>query len=173
MNPTKSQCIRVGTRKLKPISISKIPAVSSGKYLGAIIAENRLKELEFRRCRQSLYTRYNSLIRHNSSLRRSSDHNKRKVLCAYGVPYSIETLSEVTARITAPHRSMTMHLFPQSYHVKDANNCTIRSRTLYHVISNTQSLPEIHRIRRNNFILQARQSENMLIAGVIGRFKTI
>ena len=173
MNPIKSQILRVGRKKLSPISICGIPTASSGKYLGAILTQNNLRDLEFRRCRRALYSRYNGLIRHNSSLRHFSERNRRTVLDSYGVPYSIETLEKLPTTITAPHRSMTMHLFPRSYGIKDANNVTIRSRTLYQTVAKTKSLPEIHRIRRNNFILSARNNSNKLIAAIVGKQPTI
>ena len=173
MNPSKSQIIRMGYAKKTPISFSGIPTKKSGKYLGAILASKSFESLEIRRCKQSLYGRYNSLLRHSQHLPYFSDQSKRSVLYAYGLPYATETLETVTPSICAPHRFMTMSLWPQSYGIKDANSTTIRSRTLYHKIAMTESLPERHRKLRNNFILKARQSNNPLISKIIGSLQTI
>ena len=173
MNPSKSKIIRMGHAKKTPISFNKIPTAKSGEYLGAILASKPFESLDTRRCRKSLYGRYNSLLRHSQHLPHFSDHSKRSVLHAYGLPYGIETFEAVAPSICAPHRHMTMNLWPKSYGIKDANATTIRSRTLYHQVAMTESLPERHRKLRNNFILKARQSSNPLINKIIGSLQTI
>ena len=175
MNPSKSKIIRMGhaSAKKPPISFMSIPTGTSGKYLGAILASKPFETLEIRRCRRSLFGRYNSLLRHSQHLPHFSDTSKRSVLHAYGLPYGLETLEAVTPSICAPHRIMTMKLWPQAYAIKDANNTTIRSRTLYHQVAMTESLPERHRKLRNQFILKARESSNPLIANIIGKLATI
>ena len=173
MNPSKSLVLRVGTRRQQPISICKIPTAKYGKYLGAYITQNDFKEIETRRLRQSLFGRYNQLLRHATTLRHLTDKSKRSIISAYGLPYGLCTIEETTSRIRAPHRYLTMHMFPQAYGIKDANGITIKSRTLYQIVAKTPSLEERHRILRNNFILSARSSSNHLIKIVVGQLQTI
>ena len=174
MNASKSKIIRVGTHGYKPMSFEGIPTDVAGKYLGTYLAENRLAdEFENRRCRGSLFRRYNVLLRNSSHLRNYSNKTKKLLLTTYGTPYAIETMESVSSLITNPHRKITQHLWPSSYNVRDAGGFGIRSRTLYHVIALVQSLPERHRLLRNNYLLKCKRSKNRLIRDIIGRLPTI
>ena len=115
---------------IPPITIEGIPTATHGKYLGCLLTQTNLQDLEVRRCRRSLFGRYNSLLRHSTGLRYFSDDCKRQVISSYGLPHGIETLPRVNSTITAPHRFMTMNLWPQAYSIKDANGITIKSRNL-------------------------------------------
>ena len=174
MNPTKSVILRLGTERRRPIGFGGIPTASSAKYLGAILSENRFcKELEERRCRSALFARYNILLRHSSHLRHFSQRSKLSIINAYGLPYALETMAGVSSLMTNPHRIITMNLWPKSYSIKDGDGFTIRSRTLYHQVAHTASLPERHRLLRNRFILNSRRSKNELVRRIIGALQTI
>ena len=174
MNASKSQILRLGTKKLKPMTFDNIPMVNSGRYLGAMLCANKYMDLENSRCRCSLYGRYNSLLRHSKHLRFFNTKSKHNIINTYGLPYGLETLPAVSSSIRQPHRVMTMSLFPAAYSRKDAGGgCTILSRTLYHEIAGCDSLPERHRTLRNKFILKSRLSKNSLIRNIIGTLPLI
>lgn len=174
MNPSKSTILRFGkSKKLQPTEFAGIPTATSGTYLGACLSKKSLQQVEFSRCRRSLYGRYNAIIRHCKHKKYLTHKCKSMILNTFGCPYGIETLDELPSSIRKAHRTITMSLWPSSFHIKDANNVTIRSRTLYQTVARCPSLPERHRKLRNNFILQASTSTNVLIQKIVGSIQLI
>jgi len=172
MNPSKSAILRLGYKKLKPISFYNIPSVDKVSYLGSTISQNLDDEVV--RANKSLYTRTNLLFKQNVNIRYCKPDIKNIVLNSFGNVYAIETFAKLSSKMTNAHRFMTKTLFPEFRRYLDINNKDIRSRTLYKIVCpNSNSLPEIHRLRRNKFIIKAKSSGNPFIRDIIGNIPII
>ena len=97
---------------------------------------------------------------------------KNIAIIAYSSVYCIENMLEVPSQVRAAHRYLTRRVHTNWRDFADLPGPNIRSRRLYTVFG-LDSIEVIHRRRRNNFLLKAEQSDNLIIRNLIGTLDKI
>ena len=88
------------------------------------------------------------------------------------VMYAIETFRNVDSKLRAAHRHMTRAAHSRWRQYADLPGPNITNHRLYTAYSLT-SLSEIHRHRRNKFLISAESSPNRFIREIIGNLPRI
>ena len=166
----KSVILRVGCKGMKksPVSVAGIPVANSAQYLGIWLNDPKKEES---RVIRSLFCRANQTLKQNN-VSLCTVNTKKQLVSAYGSVYGIESLTSISSKMKGAHRYLVKQVFQKEWRsLADLSNkngwLDIRSRTLY-VGLGIKSLPEIHRILRNNFIIKSRQSQNSLVTSICG-----
>ena len=168
-NKSKSFILRLGTNRKPPVSIMGIPVSECQEYLGVLIG--RRADVQ-RFAAAKLFTKANVMAKENKELSRCSLPVKNLVVKSYGNVYSLETMLTVESRLRHAHRYLTQSVHKNWRSFADLPGPNIRSRRLYTVYE-LDSLEVLHRIRRNNFLIQAESSENAVIRVIIGSLPRI
>ena len=108
----------------------------------------------------------------NKELSKCSNRVKNLSVVTYGAVYAIETFSAIDGPLRQAHRYVTRAAQKDWRVYADLPGPNIRSRRLYSVYG-LDSLPEIHRRRRNNFLIKAESSSNDFIRLVIASLPRI
>ena len=170
INAKKSVILRMGCKGMKksPVSVEGIPVANSAQYLGIWLNDPKKEES---RVIRSLFCRANQTLKQNN-VSLCTVNTKKQLVSAYGSVYGIESLTSISSKMKGAHRYLVKQVFQKEWRsLADLSNnngwLDIRSRTLY-VGLGIKSLPEIHRILRNNFIIKSRQSQNSLVTSICG-----
>ena len=168
-NPSKSFILRLGTDNLPAVSVNNIPVSNCCNYLGVEIGQSASPQ---RSAATKLYTKANVMLVQNKELSRCSRRIKNLSVVTYGSVYAIETFTTVESYLRQAHRYVTRAAHKDWRSFADLPGPNIRSRRLYSVYG-LDSLPEIHRRRRNNFLIKAESSPNDFIRLVIASLPRI
>jgi len=168
-NPSKSFILRLGTDNLPAISINDIPVSNCCNYLGVEIGRAASPQ---RSAATKLYTKANVMLVQNKELSQCSLRVKNLSVVTYGSVYAVETFLSVESHLRQAHRYVTRAAHKDWRLFADLPGPNIRSRRLYSVYG-LDSLPEIHRRRRNNFLIKAESSPNDFIRLVIASLPRI
>ena len=168
-NPSKSWILRLGPRRLAPVSVCGIPVSTCQTYLGVEIGPSADPQ-KAAACK--LYVNTNVMILQNPDLKKCSPTVKNYSVFCYGNVYCLENLLSVNSKLRNAHRYLTKAVHNDWPLYADLDGPNIRSRTLY-VLNGLDSLEVIHRKRRNNFLIKASLHCNKLIATVIGNLPRI
>lgn len=177
MNPSKSVILRMGSKNRQPVSFYGIPTADTHIYLGAHVG-NKNEILERARAKKAIYARTNMLLKGNYNIKSCPDSIKKSYLNAYGGVYGVEYFDKIHSSISRAHRYLALTLWPEAnqhrlpetpFHAGG----TLLNRTLYKKVADAESIYEVHRKLRNNFILSARASNNPLIRDICGSLAVI
>ena len=140
------------------------PLSECQKYLGVQIGRAADQQLF---AASKLYSKANVMLVQNKELHRCSLSVKNIAINAYGSIYSLENLTDVDSRLRQAHRYITRAVHTDWRQYADLPGPNIRNRRLYSAYG-LDSLAEIHRKRRNNFLIKAEYSDNAYIKHIIG-----
>ena len=163
-NTSKSWILRLGQINRPAISTRGIPTSECQEYLGVQIGRGA-DQLRF--SASKLYTKTNVMLAQNKELHRCSLSVKNIAINAYGSIYSLENMEDIDSRLRQAHRYLTRAVHTDWRQYADLPGPNIRNRRLYSAYD-LESLAEIHRKRRNNFLIKAESSENSYIRNIIG-----
>ena len=119
-----------------------------------------------------VYTKANIMVKENKQLMQCRHDVKNLAVKSYGNVYALENFVEVGPKLRQAHRYLTQSAHQDWRSFADLPGPNIHSRRLYTVYS-LDSLEVLHRRRRNNFLIKAAASSNMIIRGVIGALPRI
>ena len=163
-NKSKSWILRLGQNNRPAVSTRGIPTTECQEYLGVQIGRGADQQ---RFSSSKLYSKTNVMLLQNKELHKCSLNVKNVAINAYGSVYAIENFPAVDSRLRQAHRYLTRAVHTDWRRFADLPGPNIRNRRLYSAYC-LSSLAEIHRIRRNNFLLKAECSENSYIKYIIG-----
>ena len=112
------------------------------------------------------------MIAQNKDLKLCNNQGKNVAINTYGNVYAIETFTSIDSKLRAAHRYITRSAHSDWRQFADLPGPKITNRRLYSVYQ-LSSLSEIHRLRRNNFLISAESSPNKIIKNVIGNAQRI
>ena len=168
-NPSKSCILRLGPHRKPAVSVCSIPTAESYTYLGVEIGRAAKPQLK---AAASLYAKSNVMMSQNRELHLCSNAVKNTAINTYGNVYAIETFLSVDSKLRAAHRHMTRAAHTGWRHFADLPGPNITNHRLY-TAYHLSSLSEIHRHRRNNFLIAAESSSNRFIRNIIGNLPRI
>ena len=168
-NPSKSCILRLGPHRKPAVSIYNIPTAESYIYLGVEIGRAAKPQLK---AAASLYSKSNIMMSQNKELHLCSNEVKNNAINTYGNVYAIETFTKVESKLRAAHRHMTRATHTGWRQFADLPGPNITNHRLYTAF-HLSSLSEIHRHRRNNFLISAESSPNRIIRNIIGNLPRI
>ena len=168
-NPSKSVILRLGTDRKPPVSVRNIPVADTCEYLGTMIGRAADPQ---RNAATKLYTKANIMLKENKELIQCSNEVKNLAVECYGNVYALENFLNVGPKLRQAHRYLTQAAHSDWRTHADLPGPNIRSRRLY-TVYNLDSLEVLHRRRRNNFLIKAESSNNLIIKGVIGSLPRI
>ena len=163
-NKSKSWILRLGRNRHPAVSTRGIPTSECQEYLGVQIGRAADQQLF---AASKLYSKANVMLVQNKELHRCSLSVKNIAINAYGSIYSLENLTDVDSRLRQAHRYITRAVHTDWRQYADLPGPNIRNRRLYSAYG-LDSLAEIHRKRRNNFLIKAEYSDNAYIKHIIG-----
>lgn len=163
-NTSKSWILRLGKNRHPAISIRGIPTSECQEYLGVQIGRGADQEAL---SATKLYSKTNILLKQNKDLHKCTDAVKNIAINSYGSVYALENFESIGSRLRQSHRYITRAVHTDWRTYADLPGPNIRNRTLYSTYS-LLSFVEQHRIRRNNFLIKAAESENRYIRCIIG-----
>ena len=139
------------------------------EYLGVLIGRTADPQRE---AATKLYTKANIMLKENKELVQCSQEVKNLAVTSYGNVYALENFLQVGPKLRQAHRYLTQAAHSNWRVYADLPGPNIRSRRLYSVYS-LDSLEVLHRRRRNNFLIKAESSSNIIIKTVIGALPRI
>ena len=163
-NPSKSRILRLGPHQKPAVSICNIPTAERYEYLGVEIGRDAKPLLN---AAASLYCKSNVMITQNKDLKLCNNYVKNVAISTYGNVYAIETFVSIDSKLRAAHRFITRSAHSDWRQYADLQGPNISNRCLYSVYQLT-SISEIHRWRRNKFLIAAERSPNKFIKYIIG-----
>ena len=168
-NPSKSWILRLGTTRKSAVSVRGIPVTESNEYLGTVIGRDSNPS---KLATANLYTKANIMAKENKQLNRCTRDVKNLVVKSYGNVFALETYQQVNSSMRQAHRYLTRAVHKDWAVFADLPGPNIRSRRLYTVYG-LDSLEVLHRRRRNNFLIKAEKSCNLVIRHLIGSLPRI
>ena len=173
LNLDKSVILRVGTRKLEAQSFADIPTAKTARYLGANLFSQDSSQGETSRCYRHICYKTNELLKNHLHLPLLDSTSKKSIIAAYSKPYAFELLPGINSNLRRAHRYMVSTLHPETnYDEHGKKRQYVTSSELYGETGVTP-LPTAHQQIRNKMILNARESENKLIRGIVGSLELV